>query len=78
MTTCDFVILITLIVFDFLITLCIHIDPITETNKDKQPKTESGDNIVRNISNKLQHGFGIYKQARAVFTSNYPLSVVTT
>jgi len=41
-----------------------------------RPKTESGDDFVRNISNKLQLGFGIYKQARAALTSNYPLSVV--
>jgi len=40
-------------VFDFLIILCIHTDPITETNTDMQPKAESGDNIVHNISNKL-------------------------
>jgi len=42
-----------LILFDFLITLCIDTDPITETNKDMQPKTESEDNSMRNINNKL-------------------------
>jgi len=55
--------------FDFLITLCIHTDPITETNKDMQPKTDSGDNIVRSIS-ELKLGFGIYKQGRPALTSN--------
>jgi len=65
-----------LILFDFLITLCVHTDPITETDKDMQPKTESGYNIVRNIS-KLYVGFGLYKHARAALTSNFPLSVVT-
>jgi len=32
----------------------MHTDPVTETNKNMQPKTESGDNIVRNILNKFQ------------------------
>jgi len=31
----------------------VYTNLITGTHRDTQPKTESGDNIVRNISNKL-------------------------
>jgi len=41
-----------------------HSDPITETNEDMQPKRESGDNIVHNISKKHYLGFGIYRNTQ--------------
>jgi len=56
----------------------MHTNPITEINKDMQPKTESGDNIYLEMTLVINFSLDLeFISKQAHLTSNYLFSIVT-